>query len=240
MLSPPGWYPDPAPPAPGDPPLLRFWDGQQWTWQVAPAPGHVPARVAAPTYAAQPAQPPYAAQPPGPTTPDGTPLAPFWPRVAAHLIDALILGAASSVATFPIQLSMQRDMQALLESEPEPGELLSAYLDMFLPLVMWSALAAFVTWTLYTALMLRFKGATVGKMALGLGVRLRDRPGRLPWSSIAARVLTQHGYMLTGVFPWVYLALFWYPWLDCLWAAGDGKRQALHDKAARTNVVRTR
>ena len=232
MLSPPGWYPDPAPPAPGDPPLLRFWDGQQWSWQVAPA----PAGLSGPGYAG----PAYAVQPPGPTTPDGVPLAGFWPRVAAHVIDALILGAASSVATLPVQLGMQRDMQALIESEPDPGAFLSAYLDMFLPLITWTALVGFVLWAGYTALMLRFKGATVGKMALGLGVRLRDRPGQLPWSAIAARVLTQHGYMLTGVFPWVYLALFWYPWLDSLWAAGDGKRQALHDKAARTNVVRTR
>jgi len=152
----------------------------------------------------------------------------------------MILGGASSVASFPLQMSMQSDMQTLIESEPEPGEFLSAYLDMFLPLIMWSALIGFVMWAIYTALMLRFKGATVGKMALGLGVRLRDRPGQLPWSSIAARVLTQHGYMLAGVLPWVYLALFWYPWLDCLWAAGDSRRQALHDKAARTNVVRTR
>lgn len=37
--SPPGWYQHPAPPEPGAPPLLRFWDGRQWSWQVAPLPG---------------------------------------------------------------------------------------------------------------------------------------------------------------------------------------------------------
>ena len=223
-LSPPGWYPDPAPPSPGAPPLLRFWDGRQWSWQVAPAP-------AGPT--ASPAML-------EPTTPDGVPLAGFWPRVAAHVIDGLIIGAVNSVLTFPMQLGLQRDAQQLLESRPEPAELLSTYLDLFLPLITWSALIGFATWTIYSAVMLRWRGATVGKMAMGLAVRLRDRPGRLPWSAIAARVLTQQGYMLTAVVPWLYLALSWWPLLDDLWAAWDGKRQALHDKAARTNVVRVR
>ena len=175
-----------------------------------------------------------------PTTPDGVPLAGFWQRVAAHVIDALIIGAANSVLTFPLQLGLQRDAQQLLESRPEPAELLSTYLDMFLPLLTWSALIGFATWTIYSAVMLRLKGATVGKMAMGLAVRLRDRPGTLPWSAIAARALTQQGYMLTAVVPWLYLALSWWPLLDDLWAAWDGKRQALHDKAARTNVVRVR
>jgi uncharacterized RDD family membrane protein YckC len=167
-------------------------------------------------------------------------LAGFWPRVAAHLLDSMIIGAAGSVLLFPVQLGMQQDMQQLLDSDPAPDEFLSAYLDMFLPLIVWSGLIGLVTWTVYTALMLRFKGATVGKIALGLGVRLRDHPGQLPWSVIVRRVAVQHGYMVTAVLPWLYLALFWYPLLDCLWAAGDRKRQTLHDKVGRTNVVRTR
>jgi uncharacterized RDD family membrane protein YckC len=88
--------------------------------------------------------------------------------------------------------------------------------------------------------MLRFKSATLGKMVLHLQVRLRDRPGRLPWSAIGLRVLVQWGYLLTAVVPVLYLAMFWYPYLDCLWPLWDKQRQALHDKAARTNVVQIR
>lgn len=235
--SPPGWYHDPAPPEPGAPPLLRFWDGRQWSWQVAPL--HGPTGPASPP-SVSPASP-YVAPPPiGPTTPDGVPLAAFWPRVAAHILDGVLIGAVGSMFMFPLQIGIQREMQRLLESDPAPREFLSAYLDMLLPIFVWSTLIGFVAWTVYTAIMLRLKGATVGKMALGLGVRLRERPGQLPWSSIAARIVTQHGYMLTAVVPWVYLALSWFPLLDGLWAAGDKKRQALHDKAGRTNVVRTR
>jgi uncharacterized RDD family membrane protein YckC len=39
---------------------------------------------------------------------------------------------------------------------------------------------------------------------------------------------------LVGFVAWVFSIL------DDLWPLWDGKRQALHDKAARTNVVRTR
>ena len=43
---------------------------------------------------------------------------------------------------------------------------------------------------------LRWKGATPGKLICGLRVRLRERPGRLPWSTIAIRVGVQ------TVLPW--------------------------------------
>ena len=33
MNMPPGWYPDPS----GDPSLMRWWDGEEWTGDFAPA-----------------------------------------------------------------------------------------------------------------------------------------------------------------------------------------------------------
>jgi uncharacterized RDD family membrane protein YckC len=225
-LPPQGWYADPVPPpTPGLPPVLRFWNGQQWTEHIA----------------APPTGNQYPPAVPVPTTPDGVPLASWWSRAGAYVIDAILLGAVNAALTLPFQLQMQSKMQDLMAGDPEPGEFLSAYLDLFVPLLRWSALIGFVTWAIYNAVMLRHWGTTVGKMVLGLAVRLRERPGQLPWSTIAVRILAQHGYVLTGVVvPVLYLALFWYPWLDCLWASWDAKKQALHDKAARTNVVRTR
>lgn len=54
---------------------------------------------------------------------------------------------------------------------------------------LWIALVGFA----YFVLMLRWKGATLGKLALGLRVRLRERDGRLPWTSIALRVGVANG-----------------------------------------------
>ncbi|WP_081795016.1 RDD family protein [Nocardioides sp. URHA0020] len=54
------------------------------------------------------------------------------------------------------------------------------------------------------------------------------------------RWLTQFGPSLLGAVPYVRYLPSVYSLLDGLWPLWDGKRQALHDKAARPNVVRTR
>lgn len=231
--TPAGWYPDPSPQQPGQPPLLRYWDGQLWTEHV-----HL-AQTSAPYAGQQPA--------PGPTTPDGVPLSGWWRRVAAWVIDGILVGIGTSVVTIPKQLQMQDDLNSLMRrfeaqtsqagSTPDFGAFFRDYMDIFLPVLAWSAIATFVIWGVYSSLMLRFKGATLGKMVVGIAVRLRDQPGQLPWSSIFLRILVQQGVLLTAVVPVLYLALFWFPYLDGLWPLWDKKRQALHDKAARTNVV---
>jgi uncharacterized RDD family membrane protein YckC len=95
---------------------------------------------------------------------------------------------------------------------------------------------------LYDVLFLRFRGATPGKMLLGIRVRLLDRPGRLPWGTIVVRLLVQFGVPgLLAVVPVVGTFLrSVFQLLDGLWPLWDGRRQALHDKAARTVVVLTR
>jgi uncharacterized RDD family membrane protein YckC len=234
----PGWYPDPSSPQSH----LRYWSGQAWT-------EHVHARQ---EHYAGPQQPYYAAQqlgPVGPTTPDGVPLSGWWRRVGAFLIDSLLVSTVVSILTLPLQLAMQSRMDDLMfrfdsetgpEAMPDFGAFFREYWEAMQPLFVWSAIATVLVWALYSSLMLRGKGATLGKMVAGIQVRLRDQPGQLPWSAIFARVFVQFGVGLTAVVPLVNLALSWFPLLDSLWPLWDKKRQALHDKAARTNVVRVR
>ena len=82
--------------------------------------------------------------------------------------------------------------------------------------------------------------ATPGKLLLGLRVRLRERPGRLPFWSVLLRWFSQSGYSILSVVPILgsFLGLYWL--VDHLWPLWDGKKQAIHDKLARTNVVRVR
>jgi len=82
--------------------------------------------------------------------------------------------------------------------------------------------------------------ATPGKMVLGLEVRLRERPGPLSWGTVLARWFTANLGSLLSLLPVVALFAWAYSLLDVLWPLWDPKRQALHDKVARTNVVRTR
>lgn len=237
---PAGWYPDPNASA-GQPPTLRYWDGGTWTEHVAPMP------VAAP----------YASVPdgvPGPTTPDGEPLAGWGWRALAYLIDAVLVGVVSTVVTLPAQFSMQARMNELT-AELADGSTVdfdafwAGWFDIMRDLMVWQ-IPVMVLVMAYFAVMLRGRGATVGKLVVGLRVRLRERPGQLPWSAVLLRVLAVQG---VGALPWVAFvfggwglvlvlgaAAFVYAILDPLWPLWDDRRQAIHDKIAGTNVVRVR
>ena len=75
---------------------------------------------------------------------------------------------------------------------------------------------------------------------MGLRVRLRDRP-ELPLSAVLLRWATQSGAPgMLGLVPFVGLLASVFSLLDVLWPLWDDKNQAIHDKVAKTNVVRVR
>jgi uncharacterized RDD family membrane protein YckC len=238
--APAGWYPDPTPASAT--PALRYWDGQQWTEHVAPA-----LQPAAP-YAA-----PYAAQPSGPTTPDGVPLAGWGWRFLAYLIDMIPGGILGAIVGLPAQIRLQERLQDLsvtsADGTLDMDRFWTVYREGLHDIALWQ-LPVYVVVLAYFILMLRFKGATLGKLAVGLRVRRVDGDGQLPWSTAIVRTLAflGIGYLtsltfLTGSFALMLLvgsAVSVYVLLDVLWPLWDSKRQALHDKVARTNVVKVR
>lgn len=257
--APAGWYPDPTPATAAS--SLRYWDGQAWTAHVAPASVQEP--HGAQQYAAQPygahtyganGYPASSHAQAGPTTPDGVPLASYGQRVLAQLIDLVVIVVPSLLLSLPSQVDSQERIQELSDryltsSSPDFGAYWDGYVDVLrgdLLGDLWISLLGFA----YIALMLRWKGATLGKLALGVQVRLRERPGRLPWTTIGLRVLVANGLaylatltVVTGSLALVmagFLFMMVFGLLDVLWPAWDSKRQALHDKAARTNVVKVR
>lgn len=223
---PAGWYLDPAPGQPGTQPGQRYWDGQQWTAQVyAGGPG--------PSYDIK-------------TTPDGQPLAGWWVRVAAALVDGLIVGATSLLLGLPLMISYFREFTRALDDEfariDAGASTVSPLTQMTVGLeqLVWMSVIGLAVGLTYHALFLRWRSATPGKMMMGLQVRLRERPGQLPWSAIARRLLVQNISTPFAVVPFASLVVGWFPLLDDLWPLWDSKNQALHDKVARTNVVRQR
>ena len=234
--TPADWYPDP-----NDDGQLRYWDGSAWTAHFAAAPG--------------------SARPTGPTTPDGEPLAGWWWRVLAYVIDTIIISVVSGLVSIPAQIQMQRDLMPVMErfdraaeqnpeAVPDVGMFFSEYLEVLQSYAFWLVAPGAILTVLYWAFFLRWKGATPGKLMLGMRIRLRDQPGQLPWSSIGLRMALQFGvtwvvfylafasgsaaiYFLSMLVVLVML-------LDPLWATWDSRRQTLHDKLARTNVVRSR
>lgn len=214
-----------------------FWDGQAWTSHIYPAPSQAAAHLTS-------------GRPPQPTTSDGVLLSGWWLRVGAYAIDGGLIGGVVLIAMVPAFVHMQAaafDLMRRFDTELSRAETTGTppnmvaffrdYLELLLPVFTWTLLATFLAWMVYGSLMLRFKGATVGKMVLGISVRLRERPGQMPWSAIFIRMLVQQGVLLTAPLPLLYFALSWFPYLDDLFPLWDEHRQSLHDKAAKTSVV---
>ncbi|HEY5981156.1 MAG TPA: RDD family protein [Microlunatus sp.] len=262
--APSGWYPDPVNRA-----NERYWDGWQWSRTTRPnESGAPPQPTQAPTgppYGQQPPQQPYGQHPPQypygqapqptpyaanphptkqvPTTQDGVPLAGWWWRALAITIDALIVGVATTLLLLPIYLRLASALgdffQATLEAaqqgrpmppQPDVASLLSGTDQMTLLLV------SFGVHTLYLVLFVRWRSATPGKLVVGLRVVPVDRgrsTERLGWSTSTVRALVWTVPNLQAVLLVIRI-------IDVLMPLWNPKRQALHDLAAKTQVVKIR
>jgi uncharacterized RDD family membrane protein YckC len=177
-------------------------------------------------------------------------LAGWWWRVLAYLIDGLILSVPALLVALP-DLGRLID---LFREQVDAGATGSATVDAQIraltDTITLHQLVVAVLALVYFAGMLRWKGATLGHFAVGLRVRLREVPGRMPWSGICVRVLLLNGLgMLPSVLTaaglhlaasLIGLPVLLFTLLNLLWPLWDDKRQALHDKAAGTNVVKVR
>jgi len=235
---PAGWYPDPAPQTlPG---RQRYWDGGQWTQHVHdPQPVYAP-----PVYPSQQYAQPYAPVPvPVPTTPDGQQLSGWWRRVLAQVLDSLVLAPvwigilAAFVAGRWDEISTWfDDYSSALDAgtTPPPAP------DLFQPFsteMLGLAAAYVVVLAIYTLGFWRWKQATPGKLMVGLRIRRRETPGPMPWPTMLARFLFVQALALGAYVPWLGFLFLIAGLLDYLWPLWDEKKQALHDKVARTNVV---
>jgi len=251
---PAGWYPDPDP-SQSDPGAQRYWDGQQWTEHVqAPAP-QIPQAPAYPAYpdAAAAQAPLYQTTGAYPetsegraTTPDGQVLAGWWRRVGAYLLDTVITTPIAVLLALPwvrqIGSAYSDFFDAAVRSGsdggsvPDPASLMADLQGPFLALSLVSLVVNFA----YHVGFLKWKAATPGKLIVGLRVRLRETPGPLTWGTVLMRWLGQFGVGILGLIPAIGGIFGLYTVVDLLWPLWDSKKQAVHDKIAKTNVVRLR
>jgi len=140
-------------------------------------------------------------------------LASWGRRLAALLVDVIVLVVAISVAL--VAAGMPADE---LRDRVENGETLLVIVLFLIPE------AIYYTW------MVGSRSQTVGKMALG--IKIVDAESRAPIGYLRAF----RRWLSTAAMR----ALFWIPAIvDHLWPLRDPKNQALHDKFARSVVVRT-
>jgi uncharacterized RDD family membrane protein YckC len=140
-------------------------------------------------------------------------LASWGRRLAALLVDVIVLVVAISVAL--LAAGMPADE---LRDRVENGETLLIIVLFLIPE------AIYYTW------MVGSRSQTLGKMALG--IKVVDAESRAPIGYLRAF----RRWISTAAMR----ALFWIPAIvDHLWPLRDRRNQALHDKFARSVVVRT-
>jgi uncharacterized RDD family membrane protein YckC len=240
--APGGWYADPV-----DPARERYWDGWQWSRNTRPreATSYAPpAAVGPPPGYAAPAGYPVPARylsSQAAMTADGVRLAGWWWRVLAVVLDSVIISMVTTVLAFPIwqpvYAAFVDQLQAIFDAQrsgaPPPPIFDPTALVPLRAQVILTAISL-VIGMLYHVSFLRWKGATPGKLICGLRVVPVDRgraPGPLDWRTAGIRAAV---WVLPGINS--LLALF--SLLDVLFPLWHAKRQALHDLAAKTQVVR--
>jgi uncharacterized RDD family membrane protein YckC len=168
------------------------------------------------------------------TTADGVPLASWGRRLAAWLLDGVLLTILSYLLLRAFAPGYFTAVENLIEaaSRQSQTELQSVATD----LAGQSLRVGLITWGTITVYCLAFwttLAQTPGKMADGISVRRADRPGPLDIVSALRRRLIsvlQFVPLVSGLYFIVFL-------LDYLWPLWDDKRQALHDKVGATQVV---
>ncbi len=167
---------------------------------------------------------------PGPVAPNGAPLADFGTRLAAYLLDGLVLAA---VLLIPLAILMALLIPAIIHAAratppggtPDLGPLIWLYVLFFVVLFPLQILAQYLYLVVYQVR----KGQTVGKRVMKIKiVRLADG-APMDTRTAGKRFLVQVGCAFLG--PVAYL--------DGLWQLWDQPyRQCLHDKWPQTVVVK--
>jgi len=160
------------------------------------------------------------------------PLADFGVRLGAYLIDSLIVGVVTLIVALPVMIFV---MIRVTRFAPEPtaDDSGAAFGSVVVPVLLAEgALLVFmlICYYLYEVEMMYRSGQTLGKRLMKIRV-VPVEPGRdLTRGMAAIRFLVQ--------FPAAMVVPF-FTYVDGLWQLWDEPyKQTLHDKAARTLVVK--
>jgi uncharacterized RDD family membrane protein YckC len=145
----------------------------------------------------------------------------FWIRFGARIIDGFVLGV-------PFMLLAAVFIPSLLRPGSQPSN--PAFAAFFLSLIGFGLLTAIA----YEVLMLRYRGATVGKIACGLKV-VRSDGRSLGWGVSFGRFFMWN--IVTNGIPYLNFILML---ISGIMAGTDEQKRALHDRVCDTRVIYTR
>jgi uncharacterized RDD family membrane protein YckC len=168
-----------------------------------------------------------------PTAGSDEALAQWWRRLLAFVIDSLILTLVTGALWGRLLASFANRMSNALNARAARapgahgaiGRVFTTTIGPYLIVLVATVIVAITYYWLLTG----YWGTTIGKRALGTWVVTAADRSRvsLPGSFLRALIFVVGGEIV----PLFFLA-------DNLWLVWDPRRQALHDKAARTLVVR--
>ena len=171
-----------------------------------------------------------------PTTSDGVPLASWGMRALARIIDGLVVSLVALAVTFPTVADVVRTAWDDAERAAQTGESATPLFTdpTMLEHLAYVTFAQLLVGLVYEVVFLLWKAATPAKLALGLRVRRWDAGQRLTPTVVVRRWLAYQGAQAVPYVGTPYLVI------DLLWPVRDARRQALHDKFAKTCVVNVR
>ena len=225
------------PPPPPDPGVPRY--GQSPPYGQAPygPPPYGPPPYGPPPYGQNPySQSPYGQPPlasgaygyvPVPVDRFGRPLADWWQRWVAIIVDALIIGVPRVIVT-AIVIGSYVSGGGVFSTRWRAGVVIAGIAFAIIGIVYFALLNGST------------KGQTVGQMALGIAVRDDATGGPIDPQRAGLRILVLYPGIVLGWIPIVgTLADLWtlVAGLSPLW---DERRQGFHDKVAHTDVIKVR
>lgn len=256
---PPGWYKDPA-----DPTTQRWWDGEGWLGDpipadVTPPDGPPPVAPAPPPPPAPtspgPAPGPVAATPTGPGAPVAWPMSHRHPvamprphplplagvgaRFMARFVDALVILILAAVANVWFAVEFWRSFEPVLAwamQQPLTWDAIPPSAARASELLFLMGVVLTAVWFAYEVPASANTGQTLGKRIFGIRVVREDSDERLGFGRSLGR-----WFRLAWPTPF-WVVCYGLPLLlqvaDCLFIVMDNqRRQALHDRFARTLVV---
>ncbi len=237
---PSGWYDDPH-----DADLLRYWDGVVWTEHVAnrrPTPaGQGVSEPAAGASAQEWAQ--YHAQQAGPqrtSRREATRRAGWWRRVFALLLDGLLVMIVCLPLTWSRAERAQEGMTAWIAQFPDAASTAAQAPMLPTEVIVDLGMITLIQTLMYVLLESAFlsrSGVTPGRRIVGLRVRPVGVDAPVPFLVGLRRTVIKNVINIFSGIPFVSWAAAIFQAVDLLWPLRDPRRQALHDKAAGTEVV---
>jgi uncharacterized RDD family membrane protein YckC len=172
------------------------------------------------------------------STPGGRRLAEATDRLLARLIDGLILSIPALLIDIPIMVGLYFLAADLTRDVKDGGDVL-LLLGVFFGAVAVMLIVNGVVSYLYEVIYMRRTGQTIGKRVMKIRVVRVEDGGPIAASHARRRWLANEGVALLGVIPLVGSIVSVYGWMNPLWLIWDKpNRQCLHDKYAKTTVVK--